>query len=225
MKRINYKNKLHKRSKTEKDLNLRKDLSNEHKILQRNLKKETQLEKDRYYHKFFKENKNNLIKVWKNIEKTFIQTLLKYISNFFNKHFTTVAAKIESKMVKTNKNFSLYLKNPNEKTFSLYPTTTVEVENYLKTINIRKSVGPFSISNRVLREFNKVFAVPISHIFILSLDSGVFPNKMKIAIVIPVYKKDDSLDCWIAIITNLFHCYLISVKYLKNSSEIDFQSS
>ena len=29
MKRINYKNKLHKRSKTEKDLNLRKDLSNE----------------------------------------------------------------------------------------------------------------------------------------------------------------------------------------------------
>ena len=50
MKQINYKHKLHKRSKTDKDLNLRIDLSNEHKILQRNLKKETQLEKDRYYH-------------------------------------------------------------------------------------------------------------------------------------------------------------------------------
>ena len=45
MKRINYRNKLHKKSKTEKNLNLRKDLSNEHEILQRNLKKETQLEK------------------------------------------------------------------------------------------------------------------------------------------------------------------------------------
>ena len=67
--------------------------------------------------------------------------------------------------------------------------------SYLKAINIRKSVGPFSISNRVLKEFNKVFAVPISHIFNLSLDSGVFPKKMKIAIVIPVYKKHDSLDC------------------------------
>ena len=150
MKRINYKNKLHKRSKTEKDLNLRKDLSNEHKILQRNLKKETQLEKDRYYHKFFKENKNNLIKVWKNIKNLINfkpktrNNNIKYlyvdggkissnpleISNFFNKQFTTVAAKTESKIVKRNKNFILYLKNPNEKTFSLYPTTPVEVESY-----------------------------------------------------------------------------------------------
>ena len=40
MKRINYKNKLHKRSKTEKDLKLKNDLANEHKILQRNLRKE-----------------------------------------------------------------------------------------------------------------------------------------------------------------------------------------
>ena len=56
-------------------------------------------------------------------------------------------------------------------------------------------MGPFSIPNRVLKEFNKVFAVPISHIFNLSLDSGVFTKKMKIAIVTPVYKKDDSLDC------------------------------
>ena len=77
----------------------------------------------------------------------------------------------------------------------IYPTTPVEVESYLKTINIRKSVSPFSIKNRVLKEFNKVFAVPISHIFNVSLDSGVFPKKMKIAIVVPVYKKDDSLDC------------------------------
>ena len=33
------------------------------------------------------------------------------------KHFTTVAAKIENKIVKTSKNFSFYLKNPNKKTF------------------------------------------------------------------------------------------------------------
>ena len=177
-------------------MNLRKDLSNEHKILQKNLNKETQLEKDRYYHKF-NENKNNLIKAWKNIKNLINfkpktrNSNIKYlyvdggkissnpleISNFFNKHFTTVAAKIESKIVKTNKNFSLYLKNPNEKTFSLYPTTPVEVESYLKTINIRKSVAPFSIPNRVLKEFSKVFAVPISHIFNLSLIQVFFQRK------------------------------------------------
>ena len=83
-----------------------------------------QLEKDRYYQKFFKENKNNLIKVWKNIKNLInfkpnasnndikklyiddgkISSNPLEISNFHNKHFTTVAAKIENKIVKTDKN-------------------------------------------------------------------------------------------------------------------------
>ena len=70
MRQINYKNKLHKKFKTEKDINIyiRNELANEHKILQRTLRKEIQLEKDRYYQKFFRDSKSNLIKVWKNIK-------------------------------------------------------------------------------------------------------------------------------------------------------------
>ena len=56
-------------------------------------------------------------------------------------------------------------------------------------------MGPFSIPNRILKEFNKLFAIPISQIFNLSLDTGVFPRKMKIAIVIPVFKKENKQDC------------------------------
>ena len=69
MRQIKYKDKLHKRSKTEQDLNLRNELANEHKILQRNLRKEIQLEKDRHYQKLFRDNKNNLKK---NIKKNLI---------------------------------------------------------------------------------------------------------------------------------------------------------
>ena len=56
-------------------------------------------------------------------------------------------------------------------------------------------MGPFSIPNRVWKEFNKLFSIPISRIFNLSIEHGVFPQKMKIAIVIPVHKKDDTEDC------------------------------
>ena len=56
-------------------------------------------------------------------------------------------------------------------------------------------MGFFSIPNRILKEFNKLFAISISQIFNLSLDTGVFPRKMKIAIVIPVFKKEDKQDC------------------------------
>ena len=56
-------------------------------------------------------------------------------------------------------------------------------------------MGPFSILNRVLKEFNKLFSIPISQIFNLSIEHGVFPQKMKIAIIIPVHKKDYIEDC------------------------------
>ena len=52
MRQINYKNKLHKKSKTEKDMNIKNELANEHKILQRTLRKKVQLEINRYYQVF-----------------------------------------------------------------------------------------------------------------------------------------------------------------------------
>ena len=171
-------------------------------------------EKDKYYQRFFKENKNNLIKVWKNIKnlinfkpksKSNINCLYidgkrtstnpLEIANKFNDNFTTTAAKIEKKIVKIDKKFHDYLINPNNKTFSLYPTTPTEVEEYIKNLNIRKAVGPFSLPNRILKEFSKLFSTPISKIFNMSLEFGVFPQKMKITKIIPFFKKEDNPDC------------------------------
>ena len=113
LKEINYKNKLHKKSQTESDLNHRNDLINEVKVLHNSLKKNIQLEKDNYYQKYFKENKNNLIQVWKNVKSLInFKSKVKHnnvnslnidkgkvisdpleICNLFNKHFTTIAGK------------------------------------------------------------------------------------------------------------------------------------
>ena len=215
LRQIKYKNKLHKKSKADQNLILRNELTNEHKILQRTLRKEIQLKKDWYYQNFFKENKNNLIKVWQNIKNLInfkpeakninvkslyigegkVSSNPQEISNCFNKHFTTVGGKTEKRIPNSNRNFNFYLKNPNGKTFTLYPTSPSEVEDYLKNTNIRKSVDPFSIPNCILKEFNKHFSIPLSEIFNVSLESGVFPKKMKIVQVIPIFKEDDSQDC------------------------------
>ena len=90
------------------------------------------------------------------------------IANQFNNHFTTVAAKIEKKIVKTNKTYYDFLTNPMEKTFSLYPTNPTEVEDHIKNLNVRKSVGPYSIPNQILKEFNSLLSIPISSIFNVS---------------------------------------------------------
>ena len=122
-------------------MNHKNDLINEVKVLQNSLRKKIQPEKENYYQKFFKENKNNLIQVWKNIKSLInFKSKAKYnninflhidkgkvtsdpleICNHFNKHFTTIAGKIDKKIV-TRQNFNYYLLNNNKKTFSLQST-------------------------------------------------------------------------------------------------------
>ena len=56
-------------------------------------------------------------------------------------------------------------------------------------------MGHLAFLNRILKEFAKLFSVPISQVFNKSLELGVFPQKMKIAKIIPFFKKEDKLDC------------------------------
>ena len=52
----------------------------------------------------------------------------------------------------------------------------------------------------------------------MRVDSGVFQKKWKLQKLYPCSK---TMTTRIVIITGLFHFYIISVKYLKNSSRID----
>ena len=49
-------------------------------------------------------------------------------------------------------------------------------------------------TKNVLKEFNKLFSIPISQLFKLSIEPGVFPRKMEIVVVVPIHKKDDTQD-------------------------------
>ena len=119
LKRINHKNKLYKKAKVEEDKNLKDSLEKEVKILQNFLKKDIQLEKDKYYQRFFKENKNNLIKVWKNIKslinkkqktKTNINCLYIDGKNLIMRHDTNVKYGDKIKMLIQRKNLAYKIK-------------------------------------------------------------------------------------------------------------------
>ena len=85
------------------------------------------------------------------------------ISDYFNKFFTTIAEKIENKIVQTDKKYSDFLDNPLEKTFSLTPTEPNEVQSIIKTLNLKKATGPNSIPTKLLNVFHKTLSVPFAN--------------------------------------------------------------
>jgi hypothetical protein len=56
--------------------------------------------------------------------------------------------------------------------------------------NVTKATGPFNIPVSILKLLCVIIAKPLETIFNASFLSGVVPDSLKIANIIPVYKKD-----------------------------------
>ena len=75
----------------------------------------------------------------------------------------------------------------------LHPPTADEVIQ--TTINLKnsKGIGLDGFSVPVIKQVISSISTPLSAIFNKSLQSGIFPQKLKIAKVIPVFKADDRM--------------------------------
>jgi hypothetical protein len=71
------------------------------------------------------------------------------------------------------------------------PTSKAELETIYKGFNPSKSPGYDGLSMSINKQSFDLIAVPLTTIINLSLSKGVFPDKLKIAKIIPVFKSDD----------------------------------
>ena len=69
------------------------------------------------------------------------------------------------------------------------PILEHEVIDVVNNLKAKKSSGYDGITNSLLKKIIGQIISPLTHIFNLSLTKGTVPNKMKIAKVVPIYKK------------------------------------
>ena len=73
--------------------------------------------------------------------------------------------------------------------------STNEVLDVIKSLQDKKSPGPDAINNKILKLSAEIIISPLTHIINLSLKHGTFPDKIKLAHVIPLFKKNDPTVC------------------------------
>ena len=164
--------------------------------------------KKTYYQQYFHENKTNMKLLWKGIKDiislkpnntdTFSHLVddngLKisdsvHIANEFNEYFTKVAEGITKKIPRTQKSPLSYLSHSNPDSFSISPCTVNEVSNVIQSLKNGKSSGPNSIPVKLLKILNHPISSVLSVLINESFSTGIFPDKLKMAKVIPIFKK------------------------------------
>ena len=166
-----------------------------------------------YYSSMFYDNKQDSGKTWKTINELMnsgkghsthveIEKLVihnsteektvcsaKDIAEELNNYFVTVGPNLAKEIPETSTTIKEFLGEGNDKSFFWRPVIEKEVLDYLCTLDIKKSHGYDNLSARLLRDAACFVCKPLTYVFNLSLETGIYPQALKIAKVTPIYKK------------------------------------
>ena len=101
-------------------------------------------------------------------------------------NISTISSQVLAKNYKEHPTyFSSFLKNPNNLTFFITPTTIEGVNDLISDLKASKSIGPSSLTTKPMKQLNDIIVLPLAELINKSFKSGIFPDIFKIAKVIP----------------------------------------
>ena len=112
------------------------------------------------------------------------------IANGFNKYFVNIGPNLSKAIPKSPKSPVSYMNENNPHTIFLKPVVEDEVVNIIKCLK-ESSAGWDNICPAIVKSTYLSFIKPLTHVLNLSITEGLFPNELKIAKVIPLFKKGD----------------------------------
>ena len=189
-------------------------LQAEYKLLRNQIVELTKLSKQNFYNTYFTSNNGNLRKIWQGIKRIIniksqsfdtpscilhkdgnIVTDPKEISDCFAEQFTLVADKIleQRRYNGDDEDYAKYLPPSNPNSIAILPVDGPEICAIIQQFNTNKGAGPNSIPPIFLKHMLNELAIPLSWIANISLSTGIHPDKLKLARIIPIYKKGSKL--------------------------------
>ena len=114
------------------------------------------------------------------------------ISNSFNDFFVNIGPKLASGIKHSGKDYFEYLLNPTQTSLFMKPIIAEEIVKIISKFNQNKSPGHDGMGNLIVKNVAHIVSRPLADIFNLSLSTGSVPEQLKIAKVIPIYKKENA---------------------------------
>ena len=107
------------------------------------------------------------------------------ISDLLNDYFANVGPSLNAKIPAAIKcfNFPSMLKS-----FMYHPITEDKVYLQILQLNPNKAAGPKNVPTKILRVLATILSPYLSDTFNKCYETGIFPNSLKIAKIIPVHK-------------------------------------
>ena len=193
------------------DSNLHETLKTNLHTYQAILSKNIRLAKTSYYANQLETYRNDIKNTWKTINgiihkrkinKAFPEFFIsnnekirdtQTIADNFNSYFANIGSCLSSSInYDGQKTINNFLKNNILSRFTFNSVTVDDVLKIIRKLATKSSCGHDEISTKLLKLIVPSVAVPLTLIINQSLNTGIFPDRLKIAKVIPLFKKGDN---------------------------------
>ena len=119
------------------------------------------------------------------------------LTSEFCEFFSTVGERFANDIKSPHNKIDHYLNKMQKSASTLFlaPTSVEEIHYLIKSLPNKTSSGHDSISNNLLKKISPSILEPLAIIFNKSLETGVFPEEMKMVDVVPLYKSKSEYEC------------------------------
>ena len=114
------------------------------------------------------------------------------IANNFNEYFTNIGEELASKITDpVGKSHTDYLHSPCESRLNFTTVNENVVAKIIESLKTKSSCGDDGLSTKLLKEIKNEICSSITLIVNQMITTGIFPDSLKIAKIIPIFKKGD----------------------------------
>jgi len=208
---IKYRDKLYNRlKKCPKDSEMCEILQINLRTYNKILKSSIRQAKSDYYHKTFQKFKSDMKRTWVNIKEIMSRQTERHelpqyflinnskisdpheISHAFNNYFNKLGYNQNSKSKSTSSvTYNDYLTEFAEQQFCFVHVSEHSIEKVIDKLVPKSSEGMDGLSVRFLKLVHKPLLKPLKIIVNQMFSTGIFPDRLKVAKIVPCYKKSD----------------------------------
>ena len=127
------------------------------------------------------------------------------IANLFNNYFSNIGTNMVNTIATSNKHHREFLSRTSRVLQSLvmHEVTELELNKIISSLPCKSSSGIDNMSNILIKKIKPTLVKPLMYICNMSIYEGTFPDRMKEAMVVPLYKAKEKYLLTII----LYHCY------------------
>ena len=118
----------------------------------------------------------------------------KMFSDGMNDYFCNVGSKLHADIPDRSGDYKKYLPPRLMHSFYLMPVVRQDILDEIKCLNSRKAPGHDSIGGKVIKLCSEIFSGNLCRIFNRAIEKIIYPNDLKIAKVIALYKTGAKFD-------------------------------